>query len=158
FHSPSPYNSDEVGPLMTGLVVLIAALGFALGAVLSLLFSRAKAAAIEERNRVLEQELVSARADGQRQTTEIRQLSEARSALQATLEGERRSTEEKLLLLQDTAEQLKSQFQGLAASALESNNANFLQLARSVLQNQHTQNVGDLAQKEQAVRNLVEPI
>jgi DNA recombination protein RmuC len=143
---------------MTGLVVLIAALGFVLGAALSLLFFRAKAAAAGERTRALEQQIVSARADGERYASEIRQLSEARSALQATLESERRTTEEKLRFLQDTTDQLKSNFKALAASALESNNANFLQLANSVLQKHQTQAAGDLAQKEQAVKNLVEPI
>ena len=61
-------------------------------------------------------------------------------------------------LLSDAREQLKSDFKALAASALDSNNASFLQLAKTVLKTSQTEAVGELAQKEQAVRNLVEPI
>src|SRR5271165_3858250 len=140
------------------LVILLAASCTATGAGVSLLFCRMQSAALAERKRSLEQELLAARAAAERQSAEIRALTEARSALDATLSSERRATEEKLRLLQDASEQLKSQFKSLAASALDSNNANFLQLAKSVLQNYQTQAAGDLAQKEQAVKNLVEPI
>ena len=140
------------------LIVLLAASGVVVGAVLSLLFCRMQAATLAERKRALEQELAAARAASDRHAAEIRALTEARSALDATLASERRATQEKLQLLQDASEQLKAQFKSLAAAALDSNNANFLQLAKSVLQNYQTQAAGDLAQKEQAVKNLVEPI
>ena len=140
------------------LVILLAASCTVIGAGVSLLFCRMQSAALAERKRSLEQELATARAATERQVAEIRALTEARSALDATLVSERRAAEEKLQLLQDAGEQLKSQFKSLAATALDSNNANFLQLAKSVLQNYQTQAAGDLAQKEQAVKNLVEPI
>src|SRR5215472_5958624 len=140
------------------VVVLIAAGCLAVGAGFSLLFCRWQAAALAERTRALEQELAATRAAAERQVAELRALSDARSALEATLAGERRNTEEKLRLLQDAGEQLKVQFKSLAAAALDSNNTNFLQLAKSVLQNYQTQAASDLAQKEQAVKNLVEPI
>jgi len=140
------------------LVVLLATGCAAIGAAVSLLFCRMQATALTERKRALEQDLAAARAAADRQAAEIRALTEARSALDATLASERRSTQEKLELLQDASEQLKAQFKSLAASALDSNNANFLQLAKSVLQNYQTQATGELAQKEQAVKNLVEPI
>ena len=140
------------------LVILLAASCTVIGAAVSLLFCRMQSAALAERKRSLEQDLATARATADRQTAEIRALTEARSALDATLDSERRAAQEKLQLLQDASEQLKSQFKSLAATALDSNNANFLQLAKSVLQNYQTQAAGDLAQKEQAVKNLVEPI
>ena len=58
----------------------------------------------------------------------------------------------------EASEELKAQFKVMAAAALESNNSNFLQLAKTTLQNYQTQAAGDLAQKEQAVKNLVDPI
>jgi DNA recombination protein RmuC len=140
------------------LVLSLAAICTVIGAAVSLLFCRMQSAALAERRRSLEQDLATARAAADRQTAEIRALTEARSALDATLASERRAAEEKLRLLQDAGEQLKAQFKSLAATALDSNNANFLQLAKSVLQNYQTQAAGDLAQKEQAVKNLVEPI
>jgi DNA recombination protein RmuC len=140
-----------VAILLTGFGVLIAA-------GLAALAAKSKTAALEERKRALDQELLTLRAATERQAVEIRSLSEARSALHATLISERRSTEEKLQLLMDTEEQLKLQFKALAAAALENNTANFLQLANSTLKNYQTQAAGELAQKEQAVKNLVEPI
>jgi len=139
-------------------VVLLAAVSLLVGAVFAWLVLRSQTAALQERKNNLEQELAATRTVADSQAEQIRSLSEARAALDATLISERRNTEEKLRLLQDASEQLKMQFKTLAAAALDSNNANFLQLAKSVLQNQQTQAAGDLAQKELAVKNLVEPI
>ncbi len=139
-------------------VVLLAAISFLVGAVFAWLLFRSKTAALQERKISLEEELAAARAANDRHAEELRLLGEARSALEATLASERCNTDEKLRLLQDAGEQLKIQFKALAASALETNNANFLQLAKSVLDNQQTQAAGELAQKELAVKNLVEPI
>jgi DNA recombination protein RmuC len=140
------------------LAVLLAAVSFLVGAGFAWLLFRSKVAALEERKNSLEQELAAARTALERQAEEIRVLTEARARLDATLTSEHRNTEEKLKLLQDASEQLKLQFKSLAAAALDSNNANFLQLAKSVLQNQQTQAAGELAQKELAVQKLVEPI
>jgi DNA recombination protein RmuC len=162
------------------VLVLIAATTGVAGALISFLVCRFKTAAIEQRNSMVEQELVKARAVGEQQAREIRQLSEAKSGLEARLDSERRSheealatarrnhqelfaresrnAEERLKFLQDTTEQLKSQFEALAASALQNNSANFLQLAKSTLETQQAQAAGDLAQREQAVKTLVEPI
>lgn len=139
-------------------VVLLAAISFLVGAVFAWLLFRSKTAALQERRHSLEEELAAARAANERHAEELRLLGEARAALDATLASERRNTDEKLRLLQDASEQLKLQFKSLAAAALDTNNANFLQLATSVLQNQQTQAAGELAQKELAVKNLVEPI
>ena len=139
-------------------VVLLAAISFLVGAGLAWLLFRSQTEALQERKNSLEQELAAARASGDRHAEELRLLGEARSALDATLASERRNTEEKLRLLQDASDELKLQFKSLAAAALDTNNANFLKLATSVLQNQQTQAAGELAQKEQAVKNLVEPI
>jgi len=139
-------------------VVLIAAVGFLVGAALSLFFCQSKGALLQARASALEQELASARSANERQAQELRALAEARSALDATLASERRNAEEKLRLLSQASEELKAHFKALASTALENNSANFLQLANSVLQKYQTQAVGDLAQKEQAVRTLVEPI
>ena len=143
---------------MTPSVVVIAAVTLLLGFAIAWLMAKSRTAALEERKCSLERELVSARAATDRQAAEVRSLTEARSALDATLASERRSAEEKLRLVADAGEQLKVHFKSLAAAALESNNSNFLQLAKSVLQTYQTQASGELAQKEQAVKSLVEPI
>jgi DNA recombination protein RmuC len=140
------------------VVVLLAVVAFVIGIAFAALLSRSRTATLAEQKSSLERELATARTAMDRQSGELRTLMEARSALDATLVSERRTAEEKLQLLKDAGEQLKSDFKALAAAALDSNNANFLQLAKSVLQNSQTHAAGELAQKEQAVRSLVEPI
>ncbi len=137
---------------------MITVIAFLLGAAFAWLAAKSKAAALDERSEALQQELTTAQAALQRQVTDLQSLAAAKSALDATLASERRSSEEKLRLLSEASEKLKTEFKALAASALENNNANFLQLASSVLRNSQTQAAGDLAQKEQAVKNLVDPI
>src|ERR1700759_2989541 len=109
------------------VVILLAAICFLVGVAFARLAAKSQSAALEERKNALERELVAIKAATDRQAAEIRALSEARSALDATLATERRSAEEKLQMLRDTSDQLKSQFKALAATALESNSANFLQ-------------------------------
>jgi DNA recombination protein RmuC len=140
------------------VAVLLAAVAFVIGIAFATLLSRSRTATLAEQKSSLARELATARTAMDRQSGELRTLMEARSALDATLVSERRTAEEKLQLLKDAGEQLKSDFKALAAAALDSNNANFLQLAKSVLQNSQTHAAGELAQKEQAVRSLVEPI
>ena len=139
-------------------ILLLAAVAFFLGIAFATLLSRSRTATLAEQKSSLERELLTARAAMDRQAVELRTLADARSRLEAMLESEKRMAGEKLQVLKDASEQLKSDFKALAASALDSNNANFLQLAKSVLQNSQTHAAGELAQKEQAVRNLVEPI
>jgi DNA recombination protein RmuC len=138
--------------------MLLVVVAFAVGFALATLLSRTRTATLAEQKSSLARELATARTALDRQASELRTLMEARSALDATLISERRTAEEKLQLLKDAGERLKSDFKALAAAALDNNNANFLQLAKSVLQNSQTHAAGELAQKEQAVRSLVEPI
>jgi DNA recombination protein RmuC len=140
------------------VIVLLTAVAFILGIAFATLLSRSRTATLAEQKSSLERELMSTKAALDRQAAELRTLADARSRLDAMLESEKRMAGEKLQILRDASEQLKSDFKALAAAALDSNNANFLQLAKSVLQNSQTHAAGELAQKEQAVRNLVEPI
>ncbi len=151
------------------VIILIAAVSAVAGAVISLFICRAKTAMMAQQNSTLEQELGIARSAGEQQLAEIRRLAEARSSLETRLDSERcnheqllaterRNAEDKLKFLENTTEQLKSHFKALAASALDNNSATFLQLAKGVLETQQTQVAGNLAQKEQAVKTLVEPI
>ena len=140
------------------VVIFLTLAGMLLGYGVAALVARSKTAMLTERTTAHEQELASSRAIIDRQAAELRGLAEAKAGLDATLASERRNTEEKLRLLAEASEELKAQFKVLAAAALESNNSNFLQLAKTTLQNYQTQAAGELAQKEQAVKNLVDPI
>ncbi len=140
------------------VAVFLAVISCLIGAAFAWAAAKSKSAALAERSLTLEREITAAQATAASQLAEIKALAQARSALDATLASERRNADEKLRLLSEASETLKTEFKALAASALENNNTNFLQLANNVLRNSQTQAAGELAQKEQAVKNLVEPI
>ncbi len=140
------------------VVIFLTIAGALLGCFVTALAARSKSATLAERTKAQALELAGARAIIENQATELRELTTAKAGLDATLAVERRATEEKLRLLAEASEELKAQFKVLAAAALESNNSSFLQLAKATLQNYQTQASGEFAQKEQAVKSLVDPI
>lgn len=78
--------------------------------------------------------------------------------LETELAGERRITEEKLRSMEESREKLSESFSALSSQALKNNNESFLQLAKSSLEQFHTQAQGDLEKKEKAVEHLIKPI
>ena len=78
--------------------------------------------------------------------------------LEAQLEAEQRSGAEKLQLLNETQQQLEQKFRALSSQALVANNQNFLELAKSTLENFHQQAQGDLETRHQAINQLVQPL
>jgi len=140
------------------VVIVLVIAGLVIGAAFAWLVGRSKSAVLAERKSELVLELAAVKSQLAQQQADNSVLIAANAAFEATLESERRSAEEKLRLLSDAGEELKVQFKALAAAALESSNASFLRLATATLQNYQTHATGELAQKEQAVRNLVDPI
>lgn len=127
-------------------------------AVVVALSARFKNAALVERRNALEQELTAAKVDSDHKQSEISSLLAARATLEATLGAERKSTKEKLQLLSEARTELENSFKALANSALESNNANFLDLARSTLEKYQSQAKGELEAREKAVEALIKPV
>lgn len=82
--------------------------------------------------------------------------------LRTALDGERRTSQEKLALLEEAQEKarerLSDAFQSLSAQALKSNNESFLTLARSTLETAKVEASGELEKRKQAVEALVAPI
>lgn len=53
---------------------------------------------------------------------------------------------------------MKDTFEALSANALRNNNSSFIELAKSKLEEKTTEAKGDLERKEQAIKNLVNPL
>jgi DNA recombination protein RmuC len=138
-------------PVVILLIIAIVALVAAWAA-------RFRNAALAERKGALEQELTAARTDLDRKQGEISSLLTAKASLEATLASEREATQDKLQLLTAARAELENSFKALANSALESNNANFLDLARTTLEKYQSQAKGELEAREKAVETLVKPI
>ncbi len=140
------------------VVIFLTIAGMLVGYIAATLVASSKIATLTERAMAHELELANARATTDHQAAELRALAESKAGLDATLASERRSAEEKLRLLAETSEELKTQFKVLAATALENNNSNFLELARSTLEKYQSEAKGELEKREKAVETLVRPI
>jgi len=86
------------------------------------------------------------------------QVRAAQAQAQAQLEAERSSGGERVRSLQADQTRLAEQFRALAADALASNNEQFLALAHQRLAASQQMQVGELAKREEAVKQLVEPL
>ncbi len=70
----------------------------------------------------------------------------------------RRTPRKSLRCCQNASDDLRRQFENLAASALKSNNEQFLQLARTQLTDFQNQAKGDLTERQKAIETMVKPI
>jgi DNA recombination protein RmuC len=142
-----------------GTELLIAAV-FAglLGVALGWLLMRMRAAGLEARMSLTREELATTHRELEQQRKLSAETSQRAAALQATLEHERRSSLEKLALVDRASEDLRQAFQALAADALKSNNQSFLQLAKASLERYQSESRSDLDAKQKAVETLVAPI
>lgn len=85
------------------------------------------------------------------------QLKEKESALtQSYLE--KKIVEEKLQILLNAEEQLKTVFRALSSEALEKNNQNFLDLAKTTLEKYQEGAKGDLEKRQAAIGSLLTPM
>lgn len=78
--------------------------------------------------------------------------------LETTLEQERKSTEEKLAILEQGKERMKETFETLAADVLKKSNTSFLELAKTQLETFQKEAQGDLSKRQEAVTELLAPI
>ena len=138
--------------------VLLVVFGAALGFLVAWLLVRSNSAVLNTRLSLLQQELSLARTEAAKFTQLNGQLQSAMTALETTVDLERRANEEKIALLNRMTGELRESFQALSAEALKSNNQAFLQLANATLQKFQSEAKGDLELRRQAVENLVAPI
>jgi len=140
------------------VVILLTLAALLIGAAIAWLATRSQMAALTERKAELDRDLLGANTRLVQQQSENAATLAAKAAAEATLESERRSTKEKLDLLNIASEEMKTQFKALASAALESSNANFLQLAKGTLEKYQSEARGELEKREKAVETLVKPI
>lgn len=144
---------------MNAVVVIFLVLGgLLIGAALAWLASRGQSSALAQRKAELEQEVAAVRAQLAQQQQENSELKAAKAVAEKGLEDELNNNKEKVELLNAARDAMGAQFSKVATDALQNNNVSFLQLANATLQNYQNQAAGELAQKEIAVKNLVDPI
>jgi DNA recombination protein RmuC len=132
--------------------------GAAIGYLISWLVTRSRSQVLDVRLSAVQNDLNLARAEAQKLAGLNSELNNRRATLEATLEHERKASDEKLGLLDRATTDLRDAFQALSADALKSNNQAFLELARTSLERFQSEARGDLKSRQEAVANLVAPI
>lgn len=119
-----------------------------------------RSAAVARANRIpeLDEQIANFEAERKNLLAQLADLKAQQAQLQTTLAKERENAKEKLALLDDATKKLTDTFQSLAATALHNNNQTFLQYAQSTLEKFQTKATGDLAGRQQAIANLVQPL
>lgn len=129
-----------------------------MGAILAWLVFRARESALLERLRSRESDCARLAAE----LAETRRAAEAEQTahadLRATLAAERAASAEKIAALSDAQARAAAEFKTLSSSALQANNAAFLELARQSLSQTRQLVDGDLEKRQQAIDALVRPL
>jgi len=141
---------------------IIGIIGLLFGGLLAWLALRSRTAALQARLSLTQNELAGVKADLARLSEDQRDLIESRARLESALESERKSSTEKIELLEKSGDRaatdLQNAFKALAADALKSNNSSFLQIAQETLKRFQSEAKGDLDARQKAVADLVTPV
>jgi DNA recombination protein RmuC len=138
------------------LVIVAAAAGFAVARLIG-----GHPAQDEKRLGELEAQLVAAREQSARSNMQAAELEREATTLRSQLlEAAQRSAqfEERARLMGDSKQALENAFKSLSAEALKSNNAAFLDLARTSLTQFQQRAEGDLEKRQLAIDALVKPV
>lgn len=88
----------------------------------------------------------------------IAQLREENASLKATVNVERRTTDEKVAMIENARNQLTDTFAALSSQALRISTEEFLKLAQQGMKQFHVQAQSDLDQKEKSFGVLMQPV
>lgn len=150
--------------VLGGLVVGAVLMGFWWSARVGRQVGAQVAAAVERANRAetLADELRRSgavdRAELERLRCDLAETARARAVAETQVAETVKHVEEQKLLLAQARRELAESFQALSGEALKQNNEAFLSLARTTFQALHAEAKGDLAQRQQAIDNLVKPL
>lgn len=114
--------------------------------------------ASERRARDLRQSLDAATGALAGAREQLAASQQAAAGLRASLEAEQRGAAEKLAVLQQARESLKDTFASVSADLMAQNNTRFLDLAREKLGEFQHAAAGDLAGRQKAIADLVQPL
>lgn len=103
-------------------------------------------------------QLEAARTDTDRLRKELVAEQALRHRAEADRQNERANLEEQKRLLNEAEAKLREAFDSLASKALQQSNEQFLHLAQQRLATFQEQATGDLAQRQESIRGLIDPL
>jgi DNA recombination protein RmuC len=137
---------------------VIGVIGLLFGSLIAWLALRARAAALSARLSLMEKQLAAQNADLARLQQAHTDVVAAKARLEAALESERKTSNEKMDLVTRASEELRNAFKAMASDALKSNNQSFLVLAQERLERFQAEARGDLESRQKAVAEMVAPV
>ena len=154
---------------MPSLQILLSLIGSAaFGVLIAVFWPRQKSAEIEvlhervlhrdSRILELETELAKRTAELHGVQSEKGDLLSRQAELKTLLEQERKSTEEKLAVVETAQKQLADSFKALSSEALQANNQSFLALAKADLEKYQEAARGDMEKRHLSIQELVKPV
>src|SRR6202040_772708 len=100
----------------------------------------------------------TSRAELARLQAGYNELVAGKARAESALEAERKTSTEKIELLNRAGEDLRNAFKAMASDALKSNNLSFLELAKASLERFQSEAKGDLETRQKAVADMVAPV
>lgn len=154
---------------MSAVLIIAGITAFLLGAALSWLVARNSAAkqlaTIQNEKASSDKEiaLLSANLEKFTQILQVKEkefiaIKEENARLQAITESTKTRLAEQQQFLEEAQAKMKDAFGALSANALQNNNASFMALATSRLDEKMTEAKGEMEKKEQALTELVKPL
>jgi DNA recombination protein RmuC len=137
---------------------VIGVIGLLFGSVIASLVLRSRTATLTARLSLMEKELAAGKADLARLQQAQTELVAGKARLESALEGERKTNDEKIALVNRASEDLRNAFKAMASDALKSNNSSFLVIAQETLKRFQSEAQGDLDKRQKAVADLVAPV
>lgn len=147
--------------MLFGVVVALLAIGVALGWLTSSTRRRNVNSTLQGRIADLTARFEIRSAEAARLQLRVEQLGAADvkcAALSAQLDAERKSSTDKIAVIEQAELRLREAFQSMGAEALRQNSESFLQLAKTSLTEMQQNSSSDLELRQQAISELVSPI
>jgi DNA recombination protein RmuC len=141
-----------------GSLILVGMVCAAVAAAITYFASRSQTASLQARAALAERDLSSARQELATKSDRNSLLDRELAASCATLEAEKKNADEKLAAVLAARDEMKTQFESLAASTLQANSQSFLELAQTKLADFQNQAKGDLTDRQKAIETLVKPL
>ncbi|RLZ11461.1 DNA recombination protein RmuC [Faecalibacter macacae] len=149
--------------------ILVAIVFFVLGGVIAYLFTKSKLSSeqisnqirfeeLDKLNAVLRTELTEAKDNANELQFEWFKEKERNTELNTKYQEVLKSADEQKRFLAETNERLKEQFEALSSKVLQSNNQQFLDLAKTALDNHINESKNDLEKRQQAIDSIVKPL
>lgn len=144
-----------LGTLIAGLAVAARLRGHLQGQLLNLTERAQRAETLADE---LRRQVESDRTELGHVRQELSDSLQARAVAEALVAEAARHVEEQKTLLAHSRQELAETFQALSGEALKQNNDAFLNLAKVAFETLQLEAKGDLAQRQQAIDNLVQPL